>query len=128
MRYKFQYRRQSKLSVCQRDKFQFKSLKIKQELFEDYFRDTCGISKSNMIAFLEENAMYYIKSSVRNCSARVYVIVGEKENKEIKKSAKIIHENLQNSVLYVLPKMHHGEFSINHADDYVNKLQSIIRG
>lgn len=109
-------------------KLQFKSLKIKQELFEDYFRDTCGISKLNMIAFLEENAMYYIKSSVRNCSARVYVIVGEKENKAIQKSAKIIHENLQNSVLHVLPKMHHGEFSINHADDYVNKLQSIIRG
>lgn len=109
-------------------KLQFKSLKIKQELFEDYFRDTCGISKSNMIAFLEENAMYCIKSSVRNCSARVYVIVGEKENKAIQKSAKTIHENLQDSVLHVLPKMHHGEFSINHADDYVNKLQSIIRG
>ena len=109
-------------------KLQFKSLKIKQELFEDYFRDTCGISKSNMIAFLEENAMYYIKSSVKNCSAKVYVIVGEKENKAILKSAKIIHENSQDSVLHVLPKMHHGEFSINHADDYVNKLQSIIRG
>ena len=109
-------------------KLQFKSLKIKQELFEDYFRDTCGISKSNMIAFLEENAMYYIKSSVRNCSARVYVIVGEKENKAMQKSAKIIHENLQGSVLHVLPKMHHGEFSINHADDYVSKLQRIIRG
>ena len=109
-------------------KLQFKSLKIKQELFEDYFRDTCGISKSNMIAFLEENAMYYIKSSVKNCSAKVYVIVGENENKAILKSAKIIHENLQDSVLHVLPKMHHGEFSINHADGYVNKLQSIIRG
>lgn len=107
-------------------KLQFKSLKIKQELFEDYFRDTCGISKSNMIAFLKENAMYCIKPSVRNCSTKVHVIVGDKENKAIQKSAKIIHENLQGSVLQVLPKMYHGEFSINHADDYVKKLQSII--
>ena len=36
-------------------KLQFKSLRIKQELFEEYFQDTCGISKSNMIAFLEAN-------------------------------------------------------------------------
>ena len=35
-------------------KLQFKSLRIKPDLFEDYYRDTCGISKSNMIAFLQE--------------------------------------------------------------------------
>ena len=109
-------------------KLQFKSLRIKQELFEDYFQDTCSICKSNMIAFLEENAMYYIKPSIRNCSTKVHVVVGEKENKAIQKSAKIIHENIKGSVLHAIPKMYHGEFSINHADDYVSKLQRIIRG
>lgn len=43
------------------------------------------------------------------------------------KSAKIIYENLQGSVLQVLPQMSHEEFSINHADDYVKKLQSILK-
>ncbi len=108
-------------------KLQFKSLRIKQELFEDYFRDTCGISKSNMIALLEANALYSIKPSVADCSAKTYVFVGEKENKAILKSAKIIHEKLQGSLLQVLPKMYHGEFSINHADDYANKILDIIR-
>ena len=109
-------------------KLQFKSLKIKQELFEDYFRDTCGISKVNMIAFLEANALYCIKPTIANCTAKAYVFVGEKENKVMRKSANIIHKNLKGSVLHVLPKMYHGEFSINHADDYANKILSIIRG
>ncbi len=108
-------------------RLQFKSLRIKQELFEDYFRDTCGITKSNMIAFLEANALYSIKPSVAECSAKTYVFVGEKENKAMQKSAKIIHKKLQGSLLHVLPKMYHGEFSINHAEDYANKILDIIR-
>ncbi len=107
-------------------KLQFKSLRIKQELFEDYFRDTCGISKSNMIAFLEANALYSIKPSIADCSAKTYVFVGEKENRAMRKSAKIIHEKLQGSLLQVLPKMYHGEFSINHAEDYANTVREIV--
>lgn len=108
-------------------KLQFKSLKIKSELFEDYYRDTCGISKSNMIAFLESNALYDIKSSVAECSAKAYIFVGEKENVAMKKSSNIIHEKLQGSILQVLPKMHHGEFSINHSEDYVKQILNIVR-
>ncbi len=107
-------------------KLQFKSLRIKQELFEDYFRDTCGISKSNMIAFLEANALYRIKPSIADCSAKSYVFVGEKENRAMRKSAKIIHEKLQGSLLQVLPKMYHGEFSINHAEDYASTILEIV--
>ncbi len=108
-------------------KLQFKSLHIKQELFEEYFRDTCGISKSNMIAFLQANALYSIKPSIAYCSARSYVFVGEKENRAMQKSAKIIQEKLQGGLLQVLPKLYHGEFSINYADAYTSKILDIIR-
>ncbi len=107
-------------------KLQFKSLRIKQELFEDYYRDTCRISKSNMIAFLEENALYDIKPSLADCSAKMYVFVGEKENRAMRKSAKIIHEASNGSVLKILPRMYHGEFSINYAEDYANEIWGII--
>lgn len=80
-------------------KLQFKALKIKQELFEDYFRDTCGISKGNLIAFLEANALYCIKPSIADCTAKAYVFVGEKENKAMQKSAGMIHETLEGSIL-----------------------------
>ena len=107
-------------------KLQFKSLKIKQELFEDYFRDTCGISKSNMIAFLEANVLYGIKPSVAACSAKSYVFVGKKENRAMRKSAKIIADGLKGT-LQVLPDMHHGEFSINYADSYACTVREIVQ-
>ena len=40
---------------------QFKSLKIREDLFSGYYRDTCKISKEDMIAFMEANSKYEIK-------------------------------------------------------------------
>ena len=108
-------------------KLQFKSLRIKQELFDDYFRDTCGISKRNMISFLQANSLYSLKKSIGNCGAKVHIFVGEKENSAMRNSAVIIHEKIQGSSLQVLPQMYHGEFSINHADDYVDKMLEIVK-
>ncbi len=108
-------------------KLQFKSLRIKQVLFEDYFRDTCDISKLNMIAFLEANALYFIKPTIADCTAKSFVFVGKKENRAMQKSARIINEALQESTLQVLPDMHHGEFSINYAGIYANTVREIIK-
>lgn len=106
-------------------KLQFESLKIKQELFEDYFRDTCAISKSNMISFLQENSVYSLKESLTDCVANVHIFVGEKENQAMRKSATMIQKKLKDSSLQVLPNVYHGEFSINYAEDYVNKILEI---
>ena len=75
---------------------------------------------------MEANALYSIKPSIADCPAKFYVFVGEKENKAIQKSAKIMQEKLQGCLLQVLPKVWHGVFSINHAKDYANKLLGII--
>ena len=107
-------------------KLQFKSLKIKPDLFDCYFRDTCAISKNDMIAFLQANSLYSLKKSIKNCTTKVYIFVGERENIAIQKSAKIIHQALQESVLHVLPELYHGEFSINKGIDYANKIREII--
>ena len=108
-------------------KLQFKSLRIKSNLFDEYYKDTCAISKSDMIAFLQENSVYSLKDGIGECETTVQIYVGEKENHSMKKSAKIIHEKLQGSFIQVLPNMYHGEFSINHADDYVRKLLEIVK-
>ena len=107
-------------------KLQFQSLRIKQDLFEDYYRDTCMITKENMIAFLQGNAAYSLKESVIQSKAEVHIFVGEKENPAMRKSAEIIHERLEGSALQVLPKMYHGEFSINHADECVDEILKIV--
>ena len=56
-------------------KLQFQYLRIKPDYFEDYYRDTCAVTKENMIAFLEENSIYEMKKEVRNCQAKVHILV-----------------------------------------------------
>lgn len=107
-------------------KLQFKSLRIKQHLFDNYYKDTCAITKGDMIAFLQENSLYSLKDGIEESEAIVHIFVGEKENHSMKKSAELIHKKLQNSSIQVLPNMYHGEFSINHAGDYVRRLLEII--
>lgn len=107
-------------------KLQFKSLKIKPDLFDCYYKETCDISKNDMIAFLQANSLYSLKESIKSCEAKVFVFVGEKENNTMLKSAEMIHQTLRNSFLQVIPKLYHGEFSINHGKDYANKIREII--
>ncbi|MDD3277964.1 MAG: alpha/beta hydrolase [Lachnospiraceae bacterium] len=106
-------------------KLQFKSLRMKQELFDDYFRDTCAITKPNLIAFLQANAMYAIKNSIASSSSEIYVFAGEMENRKIISSAHTIQKKLSVCFMKILPKMYHGEFSMNHAAEYANTVMKI---
>ena len=108
-------------------KLQFRSLRIKPELFNDYYQDTCAITKQNMIAFLQESSVYCIKKSLEECTAEIHLFVGGRENKRILLSAKKLHETLEKSSLHILPAMHHGEFSINRSDLYANELRAIVK-
>lgn len=108
-------------------KLQFRSLRIKPELFDDYYQDTCGITRQNMIAFLQESSMYSMKKTLDECTAKVHLFVGERENKRILFSAKKIREAIKNCDLHILPSMYHGEFSINQADRYAKELYDIIK-
>ena len=108
-------------------KLQFKSLRINREFFDDYYTDTCKITKQNMIAFLQANSMFSIKESIRSCTAKVHIFVGERENSAMKASAKIINKKIAGSSLKVIDKMYHGEFSINHADDYVKEIYAMVK-
>lgn len=107
-------------------KIQAAYLKIPEILFEDYFRDTCRISKGSMIAFMKENVRYSLKETIRDCSAEVTVLVGEKELRSVKQSAKRIQEAIPESNLHILPGLQHGEFSLLCASDYGDFLQNIV--
>ena len=101
---------------------QFKSLHIKPSFFEDYFRDSIAISKDNMIAFPTANADYKMKNSITDCTTEVIVLVGSKEKAIMKKSAKIINSQIQDSSFEILQNYYHGDLSINHAELYSEKI------
>ncbi len=107
-------------------KIQFQQLHMRTDLFEEYYRDTCKISKKDMTAFLKSNSSYALKDSFANTSAKVLIAVGEKEMPIMKQSASMIHHALPSSQLHILPGFQHGDLSINHPEEYVKLLKSVM--
>ncbi len=107
-------------------RLQFRSLRMKPALFEEYYRDTCRIAKSDMIAFMKATAEYALKESLRGCSARVHVFAGARENRRVLASAEAIRRALPGSTLNILPGLYHGEFSMNHAREFADRAASIL--
>ena len=108
-------------------RLQAASLHIKEDLFEDYYRDTCQIALSDMIAFMKANTAYALKESIRRCQADVRLFIGGKENRGIKCSAGILQKHVSKCSLTVFPGSYHGGFSINHAEDYTAAIREAVR-
>ena len=102
-------------------------LGIPKGLFDDYFRDTCALSKADMIAFLKANSIYTIQQSLAETVAKVKIVAGSKEQKSIRDSAKLLHEAIPGSSMEILPGLRHGDLSINHPQRYARMLTEWIR-
>ena len=103
-------------------KLQADYLGIPRELFDDYFRDTGLISKADMIAFLKANSLYTIKPGLSETRAKVKIVAGSREQKNIRDSAAMLNRTIRGSSMELLPGMRHGDLSINHPEAYVRTL------
>ncbi len=108
-------------------KIQFQQLHMSPNLFEEYYRDTCKISQKDMTAFLKSNSSYALKHSLTDTSAKVLIAVGEKEMPIMKRSARMIYHSLPDSQIQILTGFRHGDLSINHPEEYVKLLKSVMR-
>jgi pimeloyl-ACP methyl ester carboxylesterase len=104
-------------------KLQADFLGIPKELFDDYFRDTCKIGKADMIAFLKANCAYGCKTGLGETVAKVKIVAGAKEQKNILDSAKLLRDTIPGSQLEILPGLRHGDLSMNHPERYVRILK-----
>ena len=95
-------------------------LGIPKPLFEDYYRDTCAISKENLIAFTQANCGYALKPMTT--TAKVKIVAGSREQKSILESAKMIHRAIPGSELEILPGLKHGDLSLNQPELYAQIL------
>ena len=107
-------------------KMQAAYLGIPQKLFDDYYRDTCKISKEDMIAFLESNSAYSIKPALRDAQAKVHIVFGSKEQSSIRTSGKLLNHTILGSTLEILPGYRHGDLSLNHPEQSVQMLLTMI--
>jgi len=107
-------------------KLQFKSLKLKKELYSNYYRDTCRINKKDMIAFLRSNSSYRAKSGLQKVKTAAYIFVGQRESTKMFRSAQMLNRMLPNSRLKVMKGYFHGDFSANHAEEYAEMIIRIM--
>lgn len=106
-------------------KLQFAYLRMNAEYFEDYYCDTCAITKEDMVSFMRESTAYELPDSLAQCQAGVTVLYGEKETSQIRRSAQVIHDAVPGSICAQLTGLYHGEFSLNHPDRYAEMVQKI---
>ncbi|MBQ1771915.1 MAG: alpha/beta hydrolase [Clostridia bacterium] len=112
-------------SLIQKEWFsrmQFRYLRIRNDLFDDYYRDTSKITKTSMIAFLRANTAYDMKPGLAKCRAQIRIVVGGREDRRMLRSAEKMHRLLRCSVLEIKKGMRHGEYCVNHPEQYVKDL------
>ena len=107
-------------------KLQAAYLGIPRKLFDDYYRDTCKITKEDMIAFLQSNSAYSIKPALRDTQAKVHIVFGSKEQASICTSGNLLNRMIPDSTLEVLPGYRHGDLSLNHPEQYAQMLLMLI--
>ena len=107
-------------------KMQAAYLGIPKKLFDDYFRDTCKISKEDMIAFLQSNSTYSIKPALQDAQAKAHIVFGSNEQSSIRTSGKLLNRMIPDSTLEVLPGYNHGVLSLNHPEQYVQMMLTLI--
>ena len=107
-------------------KMQAAYLGIPKTLFDDYYRDTCKISKEDMIAFLKSNSAYSTQPALRNTQAKVHIVFGSKEQSSIRTSGKLLNHTILDSTLEALPRYRHGDLSLNHPEQYAQMLLTMI--
>ena len=96
-------------------------LGIPKTLFEDYYRDTCAISKADLIAFTQANCGYALKPM--ETTARVKIVAGSREQRSILESARMIHQAMPGSELEIIPGLRHGDLSLNHPEWYARMVR-----
>ena len=108
-------------------KWQFRALGINSRWYEDYYRDTCVISKESMTAFLRANAAYEVREELRGTEAKVLVLVGEKEPKQMRRSARKLCELLPGSGLEILLGLGHGQYAINYGEIFAERVDALLQ-
>ncbi len=108
-------------------RIQFDYLKINPDLYQQYYADSCKITKENMISFLKANSSYQIKKQLKDNEAKVIILVGEREAKSIIKSAHIINDRLPDSTLEIVSGLYHGQLSMNQPEKYISYFNKYIK-
>lgn len=107
-------------------RWQFRALGIDGRWYGNYYRDTCAVSRESMTAFLRANAAYEAPQELEHTTAKVLVLVGEKEPQQMGRSARKLRKMIPGSTLEVLPGLGHGQYAINHGEAFAESVRAWV--
>ena len=107
-------------------KLQAKELCVPKAMFEKYYEDSIKISKQSLIQTILSNGTYQLKGNISETKAKVLILVGEKEVKQERKSAQLLHTVIPDSKLIVIPNLKHGEYSLKYTEKYCETLRQFV--
>ena len=107
-------------------KLQAKTLSVPEDMFPTYYEDSLKITKESLINITLSNGDYILKDSIKDNTAKILIIVGEKELKIMKKSAAYLHNLIPSSKFYLAEGCSHGELSLKYYEKYLNLIKDFI--
>lgn len=108
-------------------KIQSKTLNISEANFEDYYHDSCLMTKESLINITKSNGNYRVPSTITECNSNVIILVGSKELSIMIKSARLLHGMIESSQLLILQGYNHGEISLKNPKEYVGLINQYFR-
>lgn len=105
---------------------QAKALLVPEEMRESYYRDSVRMTRRSLINITVSNSTWRVPDAIAATTAHTLVLVGEKEMRAMRDSARLLHEKIAQSELYIAPAMKHGEFSLAHPQAYAALLRSFF--
>lgn len=107
-------------------RWQFKYLRIRDDLFSEYYEDTVKITKEDMTAFLAASVEYALKPSISDAKADVIILSGGREQRSILRSSEAIHSAITGSKVVIKDGLYHGEWSINYPKEYADMVGDML--
>ena len=101
-------------------------LRIPKDLFEDYYRDSCAMTRENLTRVLRASTLYAPPEGLSTIRARVRVVAGGREQQSMLRSAELLHDLIPGSTLEIRPGLRHGEYSLHTPQDYADDLKEML--
>lgn len=110
------------------NKFMYYTIFNDDFAFEDYYKNYKCMSKDNIKHVLDAHSTYNLGSQeLKDVTAKVAILVGQREKKAMKKSADLLKSELPNAEIFMLMNFTYGDFSLGNPREYLRFVKSWVQ-
>lgn len=107
-------------------KLQASALCIKQNMFEQYYKDSLTISRKSLSNIVLSIRSYTVPDELKNTKTKALIIFGFKERKVMDRSVHKLMETIPNSQVCIAPGMRRGELCLVYYMEYLALIKNFM--